>query len=328
MTLRFDKSSPLIVVAGHVCIDLAPQVGGFLSLEPGTLTRIGPAVISPGGAVANVGIALHRLCVRSRLIAQIGDDAFGTLLADAIAVNGPTLDLRLMATQGGATSYSVVIAAAGRDRLFWHCPGVNDSFNPADIADDALVGATWLHFGYPPVMRYVAQQPAELAALFSRARAAGLRTSLDFCSVDPTSDAAQIDWHRWLGLVLPTVDFFVPSLDEMAAVLKLSASADDVAERLMKLGAHAVVLKLGDCGLRYYDSTRVLHQPALPANVVSGNGAGDAAIAGLIAALTSHQTIEGALALAAAAGAAACESSSATAAIPSIETLLARLETR
>ena len=328
MTMRSDISSPLVVVAGHACIDIAPQMPDALSLKPGTLTRIGPAVISPGGAVSNVGIALHRLGTRARLIAQIGDDEFGKLLASAIAANGQSLDARLMTTSGGATSYSIVIAPPGRDRLFWHCSGVNDSFNPADVADDVLDGAAWLHFGYPPVMRYAAEHPAALAALFSRARANGLKTSLDFCSVDPASDIAAIDWRHWLEIVLPTVDFLVPSLDEMAAVLKLPTCADEVAATLMALGARAVVLKLGERGLRFFDSSRTLHQPALRANVVSGNGAGDAAIAGLIAALTNHKTIDEALALAAAAGAAACESLSATAAIPSIEALLARLDAR
>lgn len=47
----------------------------------------------------------------------------------------------------------------------------------------------------------------------------GLTTSLDLVAVDPDSEAAGMDWARILERVLPYVDFFVPSIEELGYML-------------------------------------------------------------------------------------------------------------
>src|SRR4051794_41921588 len=66
-----------VVVAGHVCLDVIPALAEPVRLEPGRLVSAGPAALSTGGAVANVGLALHRLGGRVRLLGNGGDDVFG-----------------------------------------------------------------------------------------------------------------------------------------------------------------------------------------------------------------------------------------------------------
>ena len=60
-----------------------------------------------------------------------------------------------------------------------------------------------------------------LVSVFRRARRAGLATSLDLCAVDPDSDAGREDWEMILTNVLPLVDFFVPSIDELRYMLRM-----------------------------------------------------------------------------------------------------------
>jgi hypothetical protein len=53
-------TQPQIVVAGHICLDLIPQLdmrhGDFRSaLQPGRLLEVGPALATTGGAVAMSG---------------------------------------------------------------------------------------------------------------------------------------------------------------------------------------------------------------------------------------------------------------------------------
>ena len=76
-----------VVVAGHICLDViptfAPETRQAL-LRPGTLVMVGPAQLSPGGAVANVGLALLRLGCRPRLFGKVGDDLFGATLVDLL----------------------------------------------------------------------------------------------------------------------------------------------------------------------------------------------------------------------------------------------------
>lgn len=62
-------------MAGHICLDVIPafkQGAASLGelLVPGKLVDVGPAVLATGGAVANTGLALHRLGVHTRLISR------------------------------------------------------------------------------------------------------------------------------------------------------------------------------------------------------------------------------------------------------------------
>ena len=252
-------SAKPVVIAGHACVDLIPVLPAGLSMEPGTLTHVGPMSMATGGAVPNVGVALHRLGPPVRLAASVGDDALGRSLAEIVDAAAPGAAGGLVVRPGEATSYSVVVSVPARDRAFWHCPGVNDTFDPDQITDSTLAGAAWLHFGYPPIMRRVCDDPAALARLFARARRLGLRTSLDLCSIDPNSLAGRVDWPAWLGVVLPQVDVFTPSFDETAFALRrpantpTRAAATELIGMCRSLGARAVMLKLGDRGVFYAD---------------------------------------------------------------------------
>jgi sugar/nucleoside kinase (ribokinase family) len=154
--------------------------------------------------------------------------------------------------------------------MFLHCPGVNDTFCAADVRDETLAGARLFHFGYPPIMRRMfADGGRELASLFRRVKARGLATSLDMTMVDPDSEAGRVDWRALLARVLPHVDVFLPSLEEILFMLDrarfeqlarkggpaaIVAQADVALLRrlsgeLLAMGATMVVLKLGDQGL-------------------------------------------------------------------------------
>jgi sugar/nucleoside kinase (ribokinase family) len=332
MTRVNDPHQPLIVVAGHACVDLIPQLPATLSMTPNSLTRIGPMTFSTGGAVSNVGLALQRLGERVRLLAKVGDDALGKQLSAMLASRDPASVAHLLLSPGATTSYSVVVAPSGRDRLFWHCPGANDDFSPHEISAAALEGAAWLHFGYPPIMQKVYSEPASLAAMFSRVRAIGAKTSLDFCSVDPTSDAARVNWNDWLAQVLPETDLFCPSYDEMAALLggepvPTEASVMAISERLLKLGAKAVALKLGDLGLFYRDASADHYCPVFDIKLATATGAGDCTIAGLITGLATGVPVAQSLVIACGVGACSCEQPDATSGVPALDNVLHRIAT-
>ena len=72
------------VVAGHLCLDVYPDLSAInpvqfrKSFAPGRLMEIGSVHFSPGGPVANVGLALHKLGIKAKLMGKVGDDLFGT----------------------------------------------------------------------------------------------------------------------------------------------------------------------------------------------------------------------------------------------------------
>lgn len=272
---RHDHNKKKAVVAGHICLDITPvfpagqkkELGELLA--PGKLVNVQGAEISTGGAVANTGLAMKILGADVSLAAKIGKDAFGDIILGLLKKYGADQDMIVSPEVG--TSYTVVIAVPGSDRIFLHDPGANDTFTGADISDDMLRGASLIHFGYPPLMRsmYI-NYGEELVSLFRRAKEFGVATSLDMAAVDPASDAGKVDWEKVLERVLPYTDIFAPSIEEIIFMvdrnkydilqsrsagnditLRLSVEEDvkPVADTLADLGAKIILLKCGVAGM-------------------------------------------------------------------------------
>lgn len=359
-----------IVVAGHVCLDIIPAFPGLAAsldtlLVPGKLVNVGPAVIATGGAVANTGLALHRLGLPIRPVAKVGDDIFGRAVIELFRAVGAPAD-SLIVDAAAATAYTVVLNPAGYDRIFLHCPSANDLFGAADLRPEQLADAALFHFGYPPLMRRMyADGGDELRSLLVRAKAAGLTTSLDLSLPDPQSPAGRADWPRILRQALPQVDVFVPSLDEVVYMLDRGRSetvrletargiplgglsvADvrQLADRLIEMGPAIVMLKLGAegvyvqttsdfgrlaaCGAVAPDVTAWRgasgHAPCFDVAVAGTTGSGDCTIAGFLAALCKGLGPDDAARMAVAVGAASVERPDATSGVPSWEALEARV---
>ena len=207
-----------IVVCGHICLDIIPTfppVAGQDYFRPGRLTIVDAAVTATGGTVSNVGLSLHKLGVPVRLVAKVGKDPFGDIVTRKMAATAADLANGITAVEGETTSYSVVINPPGIDRVFFHCPGANDTFTDADVPDGVFKDASIFHFGYPPLMKRIWSDGGDsLLRLLRRAKAGGLVTSLDMSLPDPGSASGMIDWGSFLAHVLPAVDIFVPSIEE------------------------------------------------------------------------------------------------------------------
>ena len=346
-----------VVVAGHICLDVIPTFApeGGQAVQPGTLVRVGPARFAPGGAVANVGMALSRLGCPPRLVGKLGDDGFGATLLGLIRAQDARLTEGMRVLPGETTSYSVVINPPGIDRTFLHCPGANDTFGTADLAEQDWQGVRLLHFGYPPLMaRIAANDGAELTSLLAAARAQGVTTSLDMAWPDPASALGQIDWKALLRRCLPHVDCFIPSAQELRYMLGVPhaepgvapAQLDALAEQCIEMGAAIVAIKLGDQGIflrTTADAERLgragaalaaqarhwrgrhLWAPCFAAQVAGTTGAGDATIAGFILGLLAGADPATTLTGAVAVGACSVEATDAASGIPPWERVQERI---
>src|SRR3954451_24338220 len=108
-----------VMVAGHVCVDLIPELEALPEVGPGELAEVGPLAAAPGGAVANTGTVLASLGARVAVAGDAGDDELGALLEGMLAARGlDTTNIRRRA--GASTSYSLVLEAPVRHRSFWH----------------------------------------------------------------------------------------------------------------------------------------------------------------------------------------------------------------
>ncbi len=267
---------PSVVVAGHICLDVFPDLGklppGSIHefLQPGKLTVVGPVSFSTGGPVSNTGIVLHKLGVPTKLAAKIGADPFGDVVRQIVGGIGEGLLGGMVSKASISTSYTVVISPPGTDRIFLHCPGANDDFGPEDINPSLLKDAALFHFGYPPLMRRMFIDGGnELREIYQIAKESGTTTSLDMAFPDGASEAGKADWKGILTKVLPLTDLFMPSIEESLFLLrreeyrKLEAAAggrsilplvtpellSDIGRQMIDMGAGIVGLKLGDRGL-------------------------------------------------------------------------------
>lgn len=265
-----------VVVAGHICLDIYPDLSGMereafeKTFLPGRLISAGPVTFYTGGAVSNTGLALHRLGISTQLTGKVGDDLFGHAILQIITTHGEHLADGMKVDPPANTSYSVLINYPGVDRILLHCSGANDSFGANDVPYESIRAARLFHFGYPPLMRTIYQEDgAQLIELFRRAKETGVTTSLDMAFPDPASVPGQANWHHILEKTLPWVDIFLPSVEEILFMFrrdlyfKLSETAgyagigslitpellSSLGDQLLGMGAKIAVLKLGDRGL-------------------------------------------------------------------------------
>ena len=146
--------APEVVVAGHLCLDILPPLPSRAAIpHAGQTVEVGRLSLAPGGAVANVGLALLRLGIAAVLVGNIGDDPLGGLLETLLSRAAGSGLTNVRRVTGQSTSYTLVLTSPEADRAFLHHPGVNDVFNPSRIDLDSLCTAKLLYFGYPPLMR-------------------------------------------------------------------------------------------------------------------------------------------------------------------------------
>jgi sugar/nucleoside kinase (ribokinase family) len=179
---------------------------------------------------------------------------------------------------------------------------------------------------------------------------------------DPSSPGGQADWAAILGRVLPYVDIFLPSLEELLFMLRRKTYDDlsgagnlleqatpallaSLSDELLSLGVKMALIKLGERGLylRTAGAGRLsqmgraapanlaawanqeLWAPCFQVEVVGTTGAGDAAIAGFLSGLLRDVTPLEAMLAAGGVGACDVEAADATSGIRTWEDTLQRI---
>ncbi|MDD5686737.1 MAG: carbohydrate kinase family protein [Elusimicrobia bacterium] len=265
-----------VVVAGHICIDITPVFSEKLTgksigeiLVPGQLINVGKAVTSTGGAVSNTGLVLSKLGAKVSLVSKVGTDLFGKGIIDILEKYD--VDVRgIKKVNEGSSSYTVVISVAGIDRIFLHNPGTNDTFGYNDIDFGIVKKAKLFHLGYPPLMkRLYCNNGSELVKIFKKVKSLGVTTSLDMALPDPNSESGKVDWKNIIRKIMPYVDIFLPSFEEILfmldrprySVLKKRATKSSIVDFstiedlqklssiLLKYGGKVIVLKCSNEGL-------------------------------------------------------------------------------
>ena len=266
------------IAAGHICLDITPA---FKSKEeksikdlfrPGQLIAMDAAKVSLGGSVSNTGIGMKRLGADVELMGMVGNDAFGQMVLNELEKYDTSPD-SMIVRDGVGTSYSVILAPAGIDRIFLHCSGANDTFTLDDIDLEKVKEANLFHFGYPSLMRMMyIDGGKELVRLLKAVHELGVAVSVDMAMFEESAEAGSQDWNELLKSVIPYIDFFVPSIEELCIMLDREryhewnerAQGADVtnfidiekdvrplADKLLSYGAKVILIKCGTPGIYF-----------------------------------------------------------------------------
>jgi sugar/nucleoside kinase (ribokinase family) len=348
-----------IVVAGHICLDIIPdwRIGSIKTIIPGHILEMSGLKLSTGGAVANTGIALKKLGINTALLGKVGADALGKVILEILKKEDKTLAENMIISGNEVSSYTIVLNPPDTDRIFLHYPGPNHSFTANDIPYEKIKSSRIFHFGYPPLMqKFYENDGKELVKMFQRIKKMKIITSLDMAMPDPESPAGRVDWFKFFKNVLPMVDIFMPSIDELLYMLnpekfyKISEKKErfdivllnQLAGQLIDYGTKVVAIKLGDQGLylrthqieksnlpyiiKHEDwDYRQLLSPCFATEVKGTTGTGDATIAGFLAQLLEGGEPEKCITLATAVGACCVEAIDATDGIRPLPEIIKRV---
>lgn len=239
-------------------------------LERGALIRAKRSTAEAAGKGVNVSCALGAQGVATVAVLPLAEDSAPTylrLLADAIPIAPVPI--------AGSTRSNVSIVEADGLVTKLNEPGPEVTSHDVEAilaAATAVPGAGWVVGcgSLPP------GAPSDFYARLAARASAGTRVAVD-TSGQPL-DAA----------VCAGVALIKPNLDELSALVgRPLASLGDVvaaAREVVERGCHAVLVSLGADGALYVDANASSHAEAAIDDVANTVGAGDALLAGFLAA--------------------------------------------
>lgn len=118
----------IVVSFGEMLIDFVPTVSGVSLAEAPAFLK------SPGGAPANVSIAVSRLGGRSAFVGKLGNDDFGRMLAGILRDNGVSVaGVRFDDFARTALSFVTLRADGEREFMFYRNPSADILLTPAEL---------------------------------------------------------------------------------------------------------------------------------------------------------------------------------------------------
>lgn len=256
----------MIIVAGEALVDLVPdRVGGYRPI--------------PGGSPANTAVGLGRLGTQTALLARLANDRLGALLRAHLETSN--VDLRHCVESTAPTTLAIVdVDQHGVADYSFYIDGCADGgWQPTDLPA-ALPPDAALHVGGSFALA-VEPMAATFETLLSREhphRVITLDPNIRPVLIDDDA-AVRARLRRWLGMV----DVVKVSADDLRWIAPDRPLADVVAE-WHEQGPALVVVTRGAEGVHASGPTGAVELPALRVDVTDTVGAGDAFMAGLLAA--------------------------------------------
>ncbi|MCH2202655.1 MAG: carbohydrate kinase family protein [Fuerstiella sp.] len=285
------------IVCGEICVDLPVYtVDRSRPLIECSIGYVDSILPGSGGIVANSGIAMARLGLRTSAFGCIGDDLWGRFLRKRLVDEGVGTS-QLVTVKDSASSVTVVVGGDDGEHTFLFHAGASQRFNRSIIEQriEVFEQCKYALFGYYALMPALED---ELSDVFRQLRGSGCRIALDTAGGGGSMTP--------LDRILPHVDIYIPSLAEAQSQTK-QRDPQSMVELYRRHAPHALLgVKLGDQGALLSPACgEWIHiDPVTPPGlVIDTTGAGDCFYAGLITGLVHGRSVAESGKLGAAAGA-------------------------
>ena len=307
--------TPDVLVAGECLVD-------FIPTEPGPLADVEGFHRRAGGAPANVAVGLARLGETPWLCTTLSTDPFGEFLAETLAAEG--LRDRFFTRVDRPTTLAFVSHGPDADREFtFYRENAADTRLDTSVVDDGTLAAveTVVVGGVP-----LSVEPSRSATfeLVERAREAGCRIVFD-PNTRPELWADEDELTATLERMVGLTDVLKASREDFEPTA--FPTDGGFAAGLLESEPDTVLLTTGGSGATVVagpDSPwgrGEWHHLGYEADVVDTTGAGDAFLAGAVAALADGEGPEETLAFANTVAAVATTAGGAMAPLPDRETV-------
>lgn len=228
--------------------------------------------VGHGGDTSNFVVAARRSGGRAGYITRIGDDPFGTALADLWRDEGVDTS-HVVREPGGRTGvYFIARGPDGHAFTYYRSGSPATRLAPEDVPEDAVGDARLLHVtGITQAISASACDAAFHAMAVARSRGT-------WVSYDPNHRPALWPTERARAVVMRSVemcDLALPNIEEGRLLTGLDAPRDVLAA-FAERGPRVVVLKMGAQGALVAERGQVTRVPAHPVTPVDASGAGDA----------------------------------------------------
>ncbi|OWM66928.1 hypothetical protein CDL15_Pgr008097 [Punica granatum] len=279
------SSSGLIVSFGEMLIDFVPTVSGVsLAEAPGF-------VKAPGGAPANVAIAVTRLGGKSAFVGKLGDDEFGHMLAGILKQYGVKAE-GINFDEGARTALAFVTLRADGERefMFYRNPSADMLLKPEELNLELIRSAKVFHYGSISLI----VEPCRSAHLKAMqvARDAGALLSYDPNLRLPLWPSAE-DAREQIMSIWEKADLIKISDVELEFLAGSDKIDDASAMSLWHPNLKLLLVTLGEKGCRYYTKNFCGHVEAYHVNAVDTTGAGDSFVGALLCKIVDdHSLIE------------------------------------
>ena len=275
-----NRQSPEVLCLGELLIDLVPQPFGS-PLDQAQSLRI-----APGGAPANVAVALTRLSVTAGFIGKVGDDPLGRLLHKTLLENRIDVSCFHLSRQS-LTRVAMVTNDSDERQRFVFYGNADTQLEPRDIRESYIRRAKFFHFGSISLIHDPSRSATLGAIRFARKH--GLMISFDPNLRPPLWPSLKVARQTILASI-ELCDVFKVNQSEWEFLFP-GRRFEDSFSLLKRHGVRLAAMTSDAKGSMLATESGCVAVPTRLVKVADTTGAGDGFVAGLLYQLARRQRV-------------------------------------